>query len=221
MLVLAVALVAGLLAGYACGGRLGNLERLRLRAPWLVLLALVVQLVIFSPLGAPLSDTAVVTLHLASYALLLVFVAANLGNGGVVIAGAGIVLNTAVIAANGGYMPASTRALEIAGRAAETEPYNNSALAENGTHLLPLGDVFAVPDWVPLVANVFSVGDVLIAAGVAVMLASAMRGPESARPRRQRARRRLVDPFDGMSEAEQREYRGWWWSDVDDVCHGW
>lgn len=177
MLVLTVALSAGLIAGYALGGRLGNLERLHLRLPWLVVLALAVQLVIFSPLGEPLGETAVVALHLASYGLLIAFAVANRRDIGVFVAGIGILLNTTVIAANEGFMPASATALEMSGRAAAAEPHNNSALADAGARLLPLGDVMAVPDWVPLVANVFSVGDVLIAAGVTVMLATGMRAP--------------------------------------------
>ena len=40
----------------------------------------------------------------------------------------------------------------------------------------PLTDIFALPTWVPF-ANVFSVGDVLIAAGVVVVIVAAMRRP--------------------------------------------
>lgn len=180
MLVLAVALSAGLLAGYALGGRILHVEHLRLTAPWLVVSAMAVQLVIFSPLGRPLGETASIALHLASYACLIVFALLNLRSVGIAVAGAGTALNTLVIAVNGGYMPASERALEIAGLAAEAEPHNNSAVADAGARLLPLGDVFAVPDRVPLLANVFSVGDILIAAGVALLLAAAMRAPRDA-----------------------------------------
>jgi hypothetical protein len=181
VLVLTVALAAGLLAGYALGGRLRNLETLDLRWPWLVIVALGVQLVIFSPLGRPLGEGAIVALHLASYALLIAFAAVNHRDLGILIAGVGIVLNVAVIAANGGYMPATARALQFAGHLTGAETHNNSALAGEGVRFLFLGDVMAVPGWVPVVANVFSVGDVLIAAGVAVMLAAAMRGPADTR----------------------------------------
>jgi hypothetical protein len=78
-------------------------------------------------------------------------------------------------------MPASPRALEYAGYVATSDTHYNSAVAEHGVRLLVLGDVMATPDWVPLVANVFSVGDVLIAIGVAVVIARGMRGPEPAR----------------------------------------
>ncbi|MGO9207292.1 MAG: DUF5317 family protein, partial [Candidatus Limnocylindrales bacterium] len=40
----------------------------------------------------------------------------------------------------------------------------------------PLGDVFALPAGVPL-ANVFSVGDVLIALGIVLVIVAAMRLP--------------------------------------------
>jgi multisubunit Na+/H+ antiporter MnhE subunit len=46
--------------------------------------------------------------------------------------------------------------------------------------LEPLTDVFALPAWVPL-ANVFSVGDVLIGAGIALVIANRMRRPAPAR----------------------------------------
>jgi len=37
----------------------------------------------------------------------------------------------------------------------------------------PLTDIFALPDWLPF-ANVFSIGDVLIAIGVAIVVAWGM-----------------------------------------------
>jgi hypothetical protein len=180
MLVLIVALTCGLIAGYALGGRLRNIEHLSLRLTWLVVLAMAVQLVIFTPLGAPLSETIVLAAHMASYALLLAFAVANRHQVGVALVGVGTLLNAAVIFANGGYMPASRWALEFAGIAVAAEPHNNSTVAGEGARLLPLGDVMASPSWVPVVGNVFSVGDVLVAAGVAMLLVTAMRGPAGA-----------------------------------------
>jgi hypothetical protein len=50
----------------------------------------------------------------------------------------------------------------------------NSALVAHPA-LEPLTDIFATPAWLPL-ANIFSVGDVLIAIGVAVAIVAGMRG---------------------------------------------
>ena len=176
MLVLLTAVVIGLGAGLATGGRFRNLRSLDLELPWLVLAALILQVLAFSPVGQALGTTAAVSLHLASYVLLTWFVVVNRRRLGIVVAGVGLALNFATIAANGGHMPASRVALALAGVAYAGTAHNNSTVAGAGTRLGFLGDVFAVPAWVPA-ANVFSAGDVLIVAGIALLLAASLRGP--------------------------------------------
>ena len=173
MLVLLVALAVGLWAGAIAGGRLSNIQYLRLTQPWLVLAALGLQLVAFSPLASPLGSHIVIGLHLLSYVLLLAFAVLNHGNLGVLVTAVGVACNALVIALNGGYMPATRSALRWAGKLYAGDTSNNSRLAEHGTRLLFLSDVLAVPHALPL-ANVFSMGDVLVAGGVAVLLAGAM-----------------------------------------------
>lgn len=174
MLVLIAALTAGLAAGYAMGGRLRNIERLRIHLPWLAIVALGLQFVAFSSLRGSLGSTGVVTLHLVSYGLLLWFVIVNRQRVGIVVAGAGLLANLLAITLNGGYMPASRHALDVAGVQFSGTTANNSTVIGAGTRLSFLGDVFAIPDGT-ILANVFSVGDVLIVVGVAILLASAMR----------------------------------------------
>jgi hypothetical protein len=71
-------------------------------------------------------------------------------------------------------MPASGAALEASGKAAPLL-YSNSSLAPDPA-LWPLTDIFALPSGLPL-ANVFSVGDILIGLGVALAIVLAMRRP--------------------------------------------
>jgi len=175
MLVFLTALVIGATVGYLSGGRLRNLEHLALVKPWLVLASLGLQVVAFSPVGETLGQPATVALHFVSYGLLVWFVVLNRSRLGVVIAGVGLGLNLVVIAANGGFMPASRAALKLAGVAYSGQTHNNSGVSGAGTHLSFLGDVFATPAWVPA-ANVFSVGDLLIVAGIVILLVVAMRG---------------------------------------------
>jgi hypothetical protein len=85
---------------------------------------------------------------------------------GVVLILFGAVLNLSAIAANSGVMPAEPAALHRAG-IVETKEFENSAPVKHA-RLQALGDVFAVPSSIPL-ANVFSVGDVIIDMG-AIML---------------------------------------------------
>jgi len=178
MLVLLTAFVVGVAAGYLSGGRLRNLANLTLTRQWLVLAALGLQIVAFSPAGAALGQPTTVVLHLTSYVLLAWFVVLNRRRVGVSIAGLGLGLNLVAIAANGGFMPASRKALALAGIAYSGDTHNNSAVIDTHTHLRFLGDIFAVPSWMPA-ANVFSIGDLLIAAGVAALLAVSMRGPSA------------------------------------------
>ena len=177
-----IAVAGGLLAGALLGGSLANLEQLTLRLAWLVVLALALQIVAFSPLGAHFSSTVVVGLHLLSYALLLTCVATNLRRPPVMVFGLGVLSNTLAIVLNHGYMPASRAALRLAGLPVSSVPHNNSELAGASTHLTVLGDIFALPHGVPL-ANIFSIGDILIAVGLAWLIAEAMRRPAVARPR--------------------------------------
>ena len=65
-----------------------------------------------------------------------------------------------------------TCALPISGLS-PTDGFSNSAVLEDPA-LAPLTDIFALPSWVPF-HNVFSVGDVLIAAGIVVVIAMGMR----------------------------------------------
>ena len=79
-------------------------------------------------------------------------------------------------------MPASRAAVELMGGVAPTieAGYSNSSLAADPA-LWFLTDVFAMPRWVPF-ANVFSVGDVLIGAGIALVIVLAMRSARSSAP---------------------------------------
>ena len=165
------AIVAGLLIGFLLGGRLDCIAETRFRWGWLAILALAIQLVLFSPLAGGLGDAAR-WIYVASTALVVVVVLANLRLPGLPIVLLGAVSNTAAIVANGGSMPASPAALAALGGTVNNGP-TNSIVVEHPA-LEPLTDIFAMPAWIPF-ANIFSIGDVLIAIGVAVAIAAAMR----------------------------------------------
>ena len=150
------AIPIGLLAGWLLGGRLDGLAEIRFRLAPLAIVALLVQVALFSPLSDGLT----------------VVVVANLRLTGVFLVVAGAASNLAAIVANGGVMPASPEALATVGAAIGA--HTNSAVVAHPS-VEPLTDIFATPSWVPF-ANVFSVGDLLIGVGVAVAIASAMRG---------------------------------------------
>lgn len=144
--------------------RVRRLARLSLVSLWLVWLAIGLQLALFEVLGQRLPLWLSDSIHLFTYGLCVVFLWRNRRLPGVWMISLGTVGNLAAIVANGGTMPADPDAWERAGMPEfDPEVFENSrALAD--PQLLVLGDVFAIPEGWPL-ANVFSIGDVLIVIG--------------------------------------------------------
>jgi len=160
-IVLASALAVPLL-----GGRLGALAEVRLRLPWLLPAALAMQVVALDLPGVP--GRLRPPLHVASYLVAGAFLVANRRLPGMLLVGLGAAANLLAIGVNGGVMPASPAALAAAGLPLDPPGFANSAVLAD-PRLAFLGDVFAIPRGWPL-ANVFSVGDVLIAIGAVVVV---------------------------------------------------
>ena len=161
MFLIAVVVLAALAVPLA-GGRLGALVEVRLRRVWAIFAALGLEIVAIDLPG--LSDGLRAALMVVAYPLLAVFLAANWRLPGMPLVALGGALNLLAISVNGGVMPASPSALAGAGLDLEPGFQNSTVLAD--PRLAFLGDVFYIPASWPL-SNVFSVGDVLIALGVA------------------------------------------------------
>lgn len=170
------AIPIGLLAGLAIGGRLGHLAELRFRLAWLAVLGYLAQSFLFVPRFGTLVEGLAPLLYVLTNVLVLVAILANRRIPGVPLIALGAALNLLVIVANGGYMPADRAAYASLGMT--IEGYWNTAFLERPV-LAMLGDWIALPAWLPL-ANVISVGDVLIGTGVAVTIALGMRAPRPA-----------------------------------------
>ena len=88
-----------------------------------------------------------------------------------IVAALGVALNMLVVSANGGYMPQSVDARAVAGRTKD-RPAEQMAQLTNVHPMTPesrlpfLGDIIPEPAWMPM-ANVISVGDVLLSLGIA------------------------------------------------------
>jgi hypothetical protein len=151
-------------------GRWANLAAFRPRATWLLWIALVVQLLQFTVLDLGSASDAV---HLGTYLLAALFLIANRKVTGVWLVALGGLSNGLTIALNGGTLPARLAALEGAGLPVDRDRFVNSGVMDHAK-LSWLGDVFYVPKGVPL-ANVFSVGDVLLVVGAFVVVHSLAR----------------------------------------------
>ena len=166
-MILLVAFVVVLATVPLLGGRLTRLATVELDGTRLLLAATVVQAVI-TQLRLDVPDGVVEAAHILSYLLAGGFVWANRRLPWLWLAALGGALNFVVIVANGGVMPASAEALALAGESGAGDDFANSALVES-PRLWFLGDVFAVPESWPL-SNVFSIGDVVLLAGAALLI---------------------------------------------------
>jgi hypothetical protein len=166
VLLLAV-VVLSIITVRPAGGSLSALGRVHLRFAPAIFGAIAIQTVILGvvPGGSPVLHR---VLHIGTYALAAVFLVANRHVAGMRILALGATLNLIAILANNGVMPASRSALRTAGRLTTSTDFLNSAALAH-PRLLFLGDTLAVPRSVPF-ANVYSIGDVCIAIGVAIAI---------------------------------------------------
>ena len=166
------AVLIGLVLGFLLGGRLSGLATVDFHWPWLAIGGFLVQLILFAdPVRTIVGDLGP-PLYVASTGAVLVAVIRNIRIPGMALVALGAGANLAAIVANGGFMPASEAAFASLGGGLNPG-YTNSTIVPDPA-LEPLTDVYALPSWLPF-ANVFSVGDVLIAVGIAIVIVSAMR----------------------------------------------
>lgn len=184
-MLLLYAIVAGLLVGSVAGGRMAALASLHIRWMWFAIGGLAFQLVLFSPSFSERVGSLGPALYVGSTLVVFAVLLRNLDLPGLPVVALGAALNLLAIVANGGYMPSDPGAWQaLSGVAAlPTDDFSNSALMNPGTALPWLGDIFVLPRPIPF-ANVFSIGDVLIAVGIAWCVARSMRQPEASDWRR-------------------------------------
>lgn len=163
-MILIVLAVLCLLTVPLTGGQLRRLGNLRLRWIWLGPLAVAIQtvLVTLAPEGSHVVHAG---LHVATYLLVAIFLWGNRHLPGALIIATGAFLNGLAITVNGGVMPTAATAQRLAGLASSGGFHNSAVLAH--PHLLWLGDIIPVPWPLP---NVLSVGDIIIYAGLLVLL---------------------------------------------------
>ena len=168
------AIPAGLGLGLLAGGRLEALAGLKLRWAWLAIAGLLVQVALFTPAGDALAGSLGPAIYVGSTLAVFVAVLRNVRMPGMAVVALGALSNLAAITANGGFMPASAAALAAAGLDGPGT-HTNSIVLEHPA-LEPLTDIFAIPAGWPL-ANVFSVGDVILGVGIVAVIVLAMRRP--------------------------------------------
>ncbi|OGS69775.1 MAG: hypothetical protein A2Y96_00945 [Firmicutes bacterium RBG_13_65_8] len=186
--VIAVSLLVGRLRGFRFGDFLAHQFR---GLGWFGA-ALMVQMLIGTSFAesTPWIRALAPLLHVGAMGMLLAAILANRETSGALLCGLGVLLNLAVIFANGGKMPVSPEALQAVGMPATRIAFLAAGrslthrLVRPSTALRALGDILYLPAPVQR-SPVFSVGDVVLAVGLFVLVQSAI--SQAARERRRLA----------------------------------
>jgi hypothetical protein len=146
-----------------CRGEISRLALLRFRATRLILITFALQYLIMNVVQGPYWALAVT--HVATYVGMLTFMWLNRKIPGMLILFAGTFSNGFTIALNGGRLPAKASALAKSGVQIDYDYFTNTGPVAHAK-LAFLGDIFYIPANWPM-ANIFSIGDIIIALGAA------------------------------------------------------
>ena len=200
-------ILLGLVLGLLAGGSLRNLAEIRLRWAGLLVVAIVLRFGTEAALGAGIDvvETLRLPLLVGAFAILLVALWVNRTYPGLSLAFLGVLSNGLVIIANGGYMPIWGPALAAAGLTPADVTRSFHIVVDAGAtdflgRLLILGDVIPFPF---ILQNVYSLGDLFLALGLAFFLfAGVVRVPTPTEEEQDAdLRRRLAAEREGAGRA--------------------
>ena len=192
MIGLFLAVAVGIVVGLVRRGSFANLGRTDLRGIPLVFGGVLLQL------GSTIAERAELAwlplgLVLGSFALTFAFAALNRRLPGMTLIALGAFMNFVVISANGG-MPVSLDALDRAGLG---NPFEGGAVTKGAHHALDDGSRLTfLADVIPIkvTANVVSAGDIVIWAGLLLLIQQLMVGRPGKRRRGAREAERELTP---------------------------
>jgi MFS family permease len=199
------AIVLALVVGALAGGGLPRLADLRLRWLWILGLALAVRFAAtLLRLGDIGPDLPLGAAFVASYGLIFVWLWGNWRVPGLQIAAVGIGLNTLAVVLNGGQMPIWTAAFTAAGFTPDAlahDPFHFLLSAGSVADFVRQGGIFGdvVPIPIPLIRDVVSIGDTLLAVGIFWAIVYSMTRPNAPTRAAYTLGLRPSDPFANAS----------------------
>ena len=189
MLLLVPVLIA-IVVAILTGGSLRHLAALPIRGGAFLMASFAIQLLLYLPI---VRDSAFAVhwagaIYIGALVLVLIGALRNWHLGVAArIATLGLALNATVIALNGGHMPVNVAAVRAVQGEMKVREIENQRLYGNTWPAGPSSRLTVLSDVIPVVVpgrrgSVYSVGDVLLAAGVAALTYQATRRPAGAAP---------------------------------------
>lgn len=170
------AFILSILIGFIRRGNLGNLGRTPLRHFYLFVLPIALFAAAYyalCALGGKHFLLYIRAANLLQYVILLTAIGLNLHLSGMWLAGIGTFLNFLVMTVNGGVMPVSMKALQTARLTDLMNPEHGllrHAIMTPETHLKAIADIIPIPGYAFIMPQVASVGDLMVAVAVFVLV---------------------------------------------------
>jgi hypothetical protein len=164
--------VISILVGFIRRGNLLNLADLKIERIWMIFVPLALTMVSLIE-RSHFHDIWLVTagpINIVAMIFVFIVLLANRKLPGVSVAVVGCVLNTVVMAANGGKMPTSHWARMVSGSAPAGKDAIRHIDMSAATHLKFLGNIIPEPKIGPFVLGVSSIGDLLMGIGIFILI---------------------------------------------------
>jgi len=167
-------LIFALIIGYILKGKIKNLENVDIKYTYLVFVSFFIEFLIVILINKGFINIGIFTyvLNFIMYILLAVFIYYNRRNKYIVFMGFGFLLNAIPIFLNGGAMPVSAKAAEIAGLSLNLSKEGLYTLINANTRMWFLGDIIPLTY---LRHFAISIGDIIAAVGLMLFIITGMK----------------------------------------------
>lgn len=168
------ALIFAVIIGYILKGKIRNLENVDIKGTYLVFISFFIEVFILIFIRKGFFNIGIFTYILDSimYILLVFFIYFNRKNKFIVLMGIGFLLNAIAIFLNGGAMPVSGKAAEIAGLNLSVRSEGLYTLINQNTKVWFLGDVIPLTF---LRHFAISIGDIIAVVGLMLFIITGMK----------------------------------------------
>ena len=167
-------LIFAVIIGYILKGKIRNLENVDIKGVYLVFISFFIEFFIIIGIRKGIFNIGIFTymLDLIMYTLLTIFIYINRKDKYIVLMGIGFLLNAIAIFLNGGAMPVSAKAAEIAGITLDISNEGLYTLINENTRVWFLGDV--IPK--TFLRNfAISIGDIVAMLGLMLFVITGMK----------------------------------------------